>query len=264
MMVRIAKAANRLNALHGYSIYKTRRGGGLLRRIFLVRITIDNSDNIVVERSYYDLKKDERDIDEIRDKILRGEIPAIAWPKRGGQTRYTQFEIDFGWVPCHVVMYIDHSDIRFFPHNGSQRHETIIFRKNKIVDNSNNFSNPDIVVYRKNNSFFNFTRFHEYMVKTNILDVITFDNFMLDGNGDRISRRTASDTTFWRYCMDIYVQMKLRNMRFSPNKIEDDCAKNGTEEATPIFSTSDGNDNWLTVVFDPPQDNGGSGGPPPP
>jgi hypothetical protein len=168
-------------------------------------------------------------------------------------------EVNFGWTPCHVIFLFDNPDFQFVPpdHEGSYN-QPVVFRKNKAIqDIKGNWvaGGP----YEENNSFFDLRvgtgtvpatatepeRSYSYLI---------MDNHMKAGTQQvPIEKPTTGDPhdwPVWRYCMDINVRIPQNRKSVLLGETEESL------KASPSAATS-----WLTVVFDPPQNNGNGNGP---
>jgi hypothetical protein len=253
-MARIPLVSNELRTLHGDSIYERYGDTNDLERIFLVDITHEKG-KLKVRRSYYDLQKKET-VQSARDGLLKGSIRGTPWNQKGGTVKYTKFEIDFGWKPCHVVIALDALGMKFHPYKDDGLSETIVFRRDKLEIRPDKTTLFSVKGYEPNFSFYNFERDAEYEKDDKKIDVIWFDNFMLDSRKNSIGYGPGEDV--WSYCMDIYVLIPFNPAIFSLGLVN-----KASEESTVISPTNISDDGkWMILVFDPPQDNGGGGGPP--
>jgi hypothetical protein len=242
MTGRIALAANQLSELHGYSIHEQREFSVQWpepKRIMFIYMRVNRNQTLVIDQ-YVDGIRDGESIADAEKRLLRNARPGRRLPdgsyRRKDPERWaTGFdEVSFGWEPCYVSMVIDDEYWKFHPWPDDGYQETIIFRKNKLIVASGSPPNSKPVVYEflPNWSFFNFER-TEMMGRQSI----RFVNFMrTDKEGSPLPEKPVvqdpKDLPKWEYCMDIYIAMPY----------------NFTKNVAPT--------KWLTLVFDPPQNNG--------
>lgn len=158
-------------------------------------------------------------------------------------------EVNFGWTPCHVIFVFDNADFQFVrPDDPGSYNQPVVFRKNKAIqDEKGNWiaGGP----YEENHSFFNLTADYQ-----DGYSYLIMENHMKVGSDQRPIEKPATgnpdDWPVWRYCMDI-------NVRIPQNRLTTFLA----EAETLSSGTQTGTTSWLTVVFDPPQNNGNGGGP---
>jgi hypothetical protein len=161
-------------------------------------------------------------------------------------------EVNFGWTPCHVIFVFDNPDFQFVsPDAPDSLNQPVVFRKNKAIEDSGGnwvAGGP----YEENKSFFNLT---SQQAPDRSYSYLMMENHMKEGKHQTpiaAHRPTVGDPQpdwpVWNYCMDINVRIPMGRKSFLLG--ENAGAK------TVGTATS-----WLTVVFDPPQNNGNGGGP---
>ena len=218
--------------------------------MMFIYIRINRNQTLVVDQYDYDMKDGETAAQAER-YLLKNARPITRNNPRQRDPERTSESFDrvsFGWQPCHVVMLIDERHWKFNPWPDNAFEETIVFRKNKLLmkPGASGSLEPIEYEFEPNYSFFNFER-----DSIDGRQLIRFVNFMrIDEAGTKMpvpAQGTSPNTwPIWEYCMDVYIRMPYN---FSKRKAADGSRLEPTE--------------WLTLVFDPPQDNGGSGGPPP-
>jgi hypothetical protein len=239
MTSRIARAANQLSDLHGYSIYERREFSDQWpepKRIMFIYMRVNKNQTLVVDQ-YVDQIRDGETIETAENRLLKNARPG---PSDGSKIKdpdrwAIEFdEVSFGWEPCYVSFVIDEEHWKFHPWPGNEFEETVVFRKNKLLmkPDATGALQPVEYEFLPNWSFFNFERGNIYGRQS-----IRFVNFMrIDEEGSPLPEKPVVDDPAelpkWEYCMDIYVAAPYTY----------------TEGQRP--------DKWLTLVFDPPQNNG--------
>jgi hypothetical protein len=248
-MTRINEVTNSLSPRHGYSIYDRHEFSPEWpepRRIMFIYIRVNRNQTLVVDQYVSDMPEGET-LDDAERRLLDNarpgprDNPHIKNPPRLSEG----FDhVTFGWTPCYVTMVIDDEFWKFHPWPDNQFEETIVFRRDKLLvkPDEKGELQPEKHEFEPNYSFFNFER-----GAIRGRQSVRFVNFMRqDAEGTPISPEPIDvfdpANPKWEHCMDVYIRMPYN------------------------FSQSSGDQptHWLTLVFDPPQDNGGSGGPPKP
>lgn len=246
MSDRIARAANQLSDLHGYSIYDRREFSADWpepKRIMFIYFRVNRNQTLVIDQ-YVDRVRDGETIADAEKRLTLNARPG----KKQSNGRYKAkspkrwargFDlVSFGWEPCYVSMVIDDEYWKFHPWPDNTFEETIVFRKNKLLmkPDGNGELKPVEYPFLPNFSFFNFER-----TTTLGRQSIRFVNFMrIDKDGAPLPEKPVvddvKDLPQWEYCMDIYIAMPYH------------------------FTGRKNPDKWLTLIFDPPQNNGNGGG----
>jgi hypothetical protein len=255
--------SNQLTMCYGNSPLEKRNSNDRIMRGFIIYIGGLNMypgfDKIINPLIFY---KDFVNYDENNQKIFEKEVvqkirtgigvinnlPAVGqYPQFPNILQNNLNTINFGWKPCFVSYILDVPGMDFVKPLNNQRsnylNQPVIFRRDKVIIDYQGVAN--VVKYNENQSFFDL-RYRKYRNAS----ILSMTNLMRDRQGRRIQKPTvpSNDMPYWDHCMDIHIRMEQgRRGR---------AANNGLDLAVP------GSNNWLTIVFDPPQTNGGGGGPP--
>jgi hypothetical protein len=230
-----------------------------------------------IRQFYYDYDKDVPNSSDLIEHALRigrlkdedenGKLDSDLMKVTGFSTKYVkelpedrrQFpyvfakdltEVNFGWEPCEVIFIFDNADFQFIESDSDpdSLKQPIVFRKTKAIEDKSGkwvAAGP----YEENYSFFNL----ETPPTDNSYSAIVLQNHMKIGTGQlSIGKPPAIYPPVWSYCMDINLRVPLNRLSAFYQ-----LTGNGEIETTRSSTTS-----WLTIVFDPPQNNGGNGGPP--
>ena len=252
MTGRIARVTNQLSDLHGFSVHERREFNEEWpepRRVMFIYIRVNRNQTLVIDQYVYDMKDGET-IEKAERYLLRNARPGPRNnPRPKNPPRWaTGFDrVSFGWEPCYVTMVIDDAYWKFHPWPDNAFEETVIFRKDKLLmkPDASGELKPTEYPFQPNHSFFNFKR-----GAISGRQSIRFVNFMrVDKEGTPMPPEPAhlpvDQKPIWEYCMDVYIAMPYN---FSRKKQADGTLLEPNK--------------WLTLIFDPPQDNGGGSGPP--
>jgi hypothetical protein len=151
-------------------------------------------------------------------------------------------QIHFGSKPCIVSYILDVDYLEFqtpcVEEGEKSLNQPVVFRRNKVIVSDQNQTTID--EYEENACLCFSNLIHKHVESASTL---RFYNNMIDPSGEVLNSR---DDGPYRYCMDMYIRTEMGRKLQSP-----------MAQATTLGAES----NWLTMVFDPPQENGGGHGP---
>ncbi len=242
MKNQISCVTNEISPLHGLSIQDRQEFDADWpepRRVMFIYFRVNTNQTLVVDQYMYDMAVGEK-IDDVENRLIENARPSPRDNpnKKDPPCIANRFDrVSFGWEPCYVSMFLDEELWKFHPWPLNKYEETVVFRKNKLLYDKKT-EQPFIKNFNENKSFFNFER-----LEIKKRQLIRFVNFLRDKDDKKIippdPKSDPIQWPIWEYCMDIYLCM-------------------------PYYCSADKHFcQWLTLVFDPPQDNGGTGGPPP-